>query len=101
MQFPSQGDLFLFILLGLIAAAGFYFLSQAYRLAQPSTIAPFEYIYVLLSVIWGYVFWKEILEPQSIIGMVLIVGSGLYIFGSKKVLTKKYVLSIFKTKIRR
>ena len=100
-QLPSKGDLFLFILLGLIAAAGFYFLSQAYRLAQPSTIAPFEYIYVLLSVIWGYVFWKEILEPQSIIGMVLIVGSGLYIFGSKKVLTKKYVLSIFKTKIRR
>ena len=38
-QLPSQGDLFLFILLGLIAAAGFYFLSQAYRLAKPSTIA--------------------------------------------------------------
>ena len=100
-QLPSQGDLFLFFLLGLIAAAGFYFLSQAYRLAQPSTIAPFEYIYVPLSIVWGYVFWKDILEPQSVIGMVLIVGSGLYIFGSKKVLTKKYVLSIFKTKIRR
>ena len=100
-QLPSQGDLFLFIIIGLIAAAGFYFLSQAYRLAQPSTIAPFEYIYVPLSVVWGYVFWKDILEPQSVIGMVLIVGSGLYIFGSKKLLTNKYVLSIFKIKIRR
>jgi S-adenosylmethionine uptake transporter len=100
-QRPSQGDLFLFIIIGLIAAAGFYFLSQAYRLAQPSTIAPFEYIYVPLSVVWGYVFWKDILEPQSVIGMVLIVGSGLYIFGSKKLLTNKYVLSIFKIKIRR
>jgi S-adenosylmethionine uptake transporter len=100
-QLPSQGDMFLFILLGLIAAAGFYCLSQAYRLAQPSTIAPFEYIYIPLSVVWGYVFWKDILEPQSVIGMVLIIGSGLYIFGSKKVLTNKYLLSIFKTKIRR
>ena len=100
-QLPSQDDLFLFIIIGLIAAAGFYFLSQAYRLAQPSTIAPFEYIYVPLSIVWGYVFWKDILEPQSVIGMVLIVGSGLYIFGSKKVLTNKYVLSIFKIKIRR
>lgn len=100
-QLPSQGDLFLLILLGLISAAGFYFLSQAYRLAKPSTIAPFEYIYVPLSVVWGYVFWKETLEPQSIMGMVFIVGSGLYIFGSKKILTKKYLLSIFKTKIRR
>ena len=100
-QFPSQGDLFLFIIIGLISAAGFYFLSQAYRLGQPSTIAPFEYIAVPLSVVWGYIFWKDILEPQSVIGMVLIVGSGLYIFGSKKVLTNKYVLSIFKIKIRR
>lgn len=98
---PSKGDLLLFIMLGLIAAAGFYFLSQAYRLAQPSSIAPFEYIAVPLSVIWGYVFWKDILEFQSVIGMVLIIGSGLYIFGSKKVLTNRYVLSIFKTKIRR
>jgi drug/metabolite transporter (DMT)-like permease len=100
-QLPLQGDLFLFIILGLIAAVGFYFLSQAYRLGQPSTIAPFEYIAVPLSVVWGYVFWKDMLEPQSVIGMVLIVGSGLYIFGSKKILTNKYVLSIFKIKIRR
>jgi drug/metabolite transporter (DMT)-like permease len=100
-QLPSQSDLFLFIVLGLIAAAGFYFLSQAYRLGRPSTVAPFEYISVPLSVVWGYVFWKDILEPQSVIGMVLIVGSGLYIFGSKKLLTNKYVLSTFKIKIRR
>jgi S-adenosylmethionine uptake transporter len=89
------------MILGLIAAAGFYFLSQAYRLAQPSTIAPFEYISVPLSAIWGYLFWKDIPEIQSFIGMVLIVGSGLCIYGSKKGLTNKYVLSIFKMKIRR
>jgi drug/metabolite transporter (DMT)-like permease len=100
-QFPSQVDLFIFMILGLIAAAGFYFLSQAYRLAQPSTIAPFEYISVPLSAIWGYLFWKDIPEIQSFIGMVLIVGSGLCIYGSKKGLTNKYVLSIFKMKIRR
>jgi len=100
-RLPSQGDLLLFIVLGLIAAAGFYFLSQAYRLAQPSTIAPFEYISVPLSVMWGYIFWKDILEFESVIGMLLIVGSGLHIFGGKKGLTNKYVLSIFKIRIRR
>jgi S-adenosylmethionine uptake transporter len=95
-KIPSQGDLFLFIMIGLFAAVGLYFLSQAYRLGQPSTVAPFEYIFVPLSVIWGYIFWKDTLEPHSIIGMVLIIGSGLYIFRSKKVLTNKSVLSIFK-----
>jgi drug/metabolite transporter (DMT)-like permease len=100
-QLPSQGDLFLLILIGLIAAMGFYFLSQAYRLAQPSTIASFEYTAVPLSVVLGYIFWKDIPGPQSIIGIMLIVGSGLYIFGSKKLLANRYVLSIFKIKIRK
>jgi drug/metabolite transporter (DMT)-like permease len=100
-QVPDRGDLFLLILLGLIAALGFYFLSQAYRLAPPSAIAPFEYTAVPLSVVLGYIFWKDILGPQSVIGIVLIVSSGLYIFGSKKLLTNRYVLSFFKIKIRK
>jgi drug/metabolite transporter (DMT)-like permease len=54
-----------------------------------------------LSVVWGYLFFKDILEFQSIAGMVLIIGSGLYILGSKKVLANRYVLSIFKIKSRK
>jgi drug/metabolite transporter (DMT)-like permease len=95
-KLPPRGDLFLFLLIGLFAALGLYFLSQAYRLGQPSTVAPFEYIFVPLSVIWGYVFFKDILELYSIIGMVLIIVSGLYIFRSKKVFTSKSVISMFK-----
>lgn len=100
-QLPARGDLFLLIVVGLIAAVGFYFLSQAYRLAPPPVIAPFEYTAVPVSVVLGYIFWKDIPEPQSIIGIVLIVGSGLYIFLSKKLLSNRYVLSLFKIKIRR
>ena len=101
-RFPSPVDSFIFLSLGLLAAAGFFSLSQAYRLAQPSKIASFEYIAVPLSVLWGYLFWKDILELQSIVGMMLIVGSGLYIFKGKKGLAaNRYVLSLFKNKIRR
>jgi S-adenosylmethionine uptake transporter len=92
-KIPTQSDLFLFLMLGLFAAVGLYCLSQAYRLGQPSTVAPFEYIFVPLSVIWGYLFWKDILELHSVIGMLLIIGSGLYIFRSKKVVTSKSVIS--------
>jgi len=52
-------------------------------------------------VILGYIFWKDILGPQSIIGIMLIVGSGLYIFGSKKLLTNRYLSSFYKIKIRK
>ena len=100
-RIPAQEDLILLITIGFISAAGFYCLSQAYRLAQPSVIAPFEYIAVPLGVIWGYLFFKDSLGYQSVIGMMLIVGSGLYIFGRKNGLTNKYVLSIFKIKSRK
>ena len=82
---PAQEDLLVLIVIGFIAAAGFYCLSQAYRLAQPSMIAPFEYIAVPLSVIWGYMFFKDTLDYQSVTGMMLVVGSGLYIFRTKLV----------------
>ena len=100
-RIPAREDLILLIAIGFISAAGFYCLSQAYRLAQPSVIAPFEYIAVPLGVIWGYLFFKDTLGYQSFIGMMLIVGSGLYIFGRNNGLTNKYVLSIFKIKSRK
>lgn len=100
-RFPARGDFIIFLSLGLIAAAGFYFLSQAYRLAKPSTIAPFEYVAVPLSIIWGYLVWRDVLEFQAIIGMVFIVGSGLYMFLGEKGFSNRYLLSLFKIKIRR
>lgn len=100
-RLPTPAHLIFLILVGIIAGTGFYCLSQAYRLAQPSVIAPFEYIAVPLGVIWGYLFFKDALDYQSVAGMLLIVGSGLYIFSRKNGLTNKYILSIFKIKFRR
>ena len=77
-------DLLFFLGIGLIASLGIYCLSQAYRLEEPSKIAPFEYTAVPLSVVWGYLFFNDVLEIQSVIGIILIIGSGLYIFQSKK-----------------
>jgi S-adenosylmethionine uptake transporter len=76
---PPWSDLGLMALCGLIAGLGFYFLAQAYRMTNVSTVATFEYIAVPLSVVWGYLFWRELPGPHSILGMLLIVGSGLYV----------------------
>jgi S-adenosylmethionine uptake transporter len=83
-KIPSRVDLSFIFLLGLIAASGFYCLSQAYRLAPPSTLAPFEYFAVFLGVVWGYMVWGEVPEVQAIVGIVLIVGSGLYSYVAGK-----------------
>ena len=100
-QIPLSHDWPLLILLGLMTAVGFYCLSQAYRMAEPASIAPLEYIAVPLSVLWGYLFWNEALPLRSYVAMLLIIGSGLYIFGYDSNFGKKYLIYLFKTKIRR
>lgn len=97
--FPAQFDLLLLISIGLIAAFGFFFLSQAYRLAQPSMVAPFEYTAVLFSLLWGYIIWNDILGVRLIMGIFLIVGSGLYIFLRKPVIESTFGSKYFRKRI--
>jgi len=77
---PPWPDLGLMALCGAIAAFGFYFLSQAYRVAPAATVAPFEYVALLWAVAWGYAVWGDLPAPQTWAGVALVVGSGFYLF---------------------
>ena len=65
--------------IGIASSIGGYMISQAYRLSEAGLIAPFEYTSLILSVFWGIIIWNEWLNPLSIIGIFLIIASGVYI----------------------
>lgn len=88
---PGPRDLALMALCGLIAGVGFYCLSQAYRVAPPSLVAPFEYTALPWAVLWGYLFWRELPAGPTLVGIVLIVGSGLYILHRENVRGRRMV----------
>lgn len=88
---PAGRDLALIALCGLIAGAGFYCLSQAYRVASASVVAPFEYSSLPWAILWGYVVWSELPGPWTIAGVALIVGSGLYIIHREGVRGRRVV----------
>ena len=69
-----------FIGLGLNSAVIGYCLSQAYRLSDAATVAPFEYLGLPLAVFWGWVVFAEFPQWEIWIGMALIIGSGLFVF---------------------
>jgi drug/metabolite transporter (DMT)-like permease len=77
---PGSFDLLLMLIIGLIAAIGFYCLSQAYCVSEASAIAPFEFTYILWAVMFGYLFWNETPGPTTFIGIAVLVGSSLYIW---------------------
>jgi S-adenosylmethionine uptake transporter len=77
---PESSDWYLLVGLGTVSAVVGYSLSQAYRMASAATIAPFEYVALPLAVFWGWFLWGEFPGPAILVGIVLIVGSGLFVF---------------------
>lgn len=82
---PTFTDAVLISITGLIAAIGFFALAQAYRLAEATTVAPFEYVMLLMGVIWGFVFWHEVPDFFAVVGMLLVVSSGIILLPRRKV----------------
>jgi drug/metabolite transporter (DMT)-like permease len=76
---PTTTDMWLILATGFIAAIGFYCLAQAYLVAQATIVAPFEYIMLILGILWGFLFWREIPDFFTILGALLIITSGLII----------------------
>lgn len=76
---PEWSDVPVFFFLGFAVAFGGYFISQAYRVAEAGFVAPFEYLALPLSVLWGFLVLDEVLDIYSWLGIFLIVGSGLFI----------------------
>ena len=77
---PNSFDLALMLVIGLIAVIGFYCLSRAYCSAEASAIAPFEFTYILWAVLFGYLFWSEVPGATTVVGVLILVSSSLYIW---------------------
>jgi len=82
---PAPQDIWLFGLLGLLSAGVGYALAQAYRLGNAATIAPFEYVALPLAIFWGWAIWGDLPDIWVLAGILLIAGSGLYVFLRERV----------------
>ena len=81
----SQADWPIFVVLGCASAFGGFFISQAYRTAEAAFVAPFEYIAMPLAILWSIIIFNEPPEITVMIGIALIVMSGLYVVWREQV----------------
>lgn len=63
----------LLIAAGLLANISQLFMSYAYSLAPAGQIGPMNYIAIIFAGIWGFVFWHELPDLFSIIGIFIIL----------------------------
>ncbi len=76
---PGDGHLLKFIQLGMIGGAASFLMIVAYRNAPAAVNAPFDYIALLWSALWGWVIWHETPDTLVWLGAAIVVAAGLYI----------------------
>jgi len=72
------------IFTGVIAAVAFLSIFTAYRIASPAVISPFEYSILVWASMNGWLFFDEVPNTRTVVGMTLIVCGGIYIFIREK-----------------
>ena len=65
--------------LGLSGALGQHFITEAFRHAPASVIAPFEYTAMLWAVAIDWTFWDVLPNNRTLFGGAIIISSGLYL----------------------
>lgn len=77
-SWPVPADYPIFLIIGVGIGVGGYLISQAYRVAEASYVAPFEYLALPMSVVWGMLVFDEFPGGWDYFGMALILGAGLF-----------------------
>jgi len=78
-QSVQGGDAGWLIVMGISGAAGQVFITEAFKRAPVSVIAPFEYSSLFWGVLLDLAIWGELPGPIVFAGAAVIVGSGLYL----------------------
>ncbi|PZQ48984.1 MAG: EamA family transporter [Rhodovulum sulfidophilum] len=76
---PSAWEAALLVGAGLIGGVGQILLTESYRHAEASVVAPFEYTSMLLAIALGYFVFAEAPTGSTLGGAALIVLAGLFI----------------------
>lgn len=76
---PDPTSAALLILAGLLGGVGQIFLTESYREAQASVVAPFEYISIVFAIVIGYWVFDEVPSQTTLTGAAIVVFAGILI----------------------
>jgi drug/metabolite transporter (DMT)-like permease len=76
---PTLRHAMLFLLLGATGAVGHFLLIKALELERASALSPFGYMQLIWVTLLGYLIFGDLPDEHAVAGMMIIVGSGLYV----------------------
>lgn len=83
---PFNGqELFALLLLGVVSCSAHLMITRSLKLAPASVLAPLQYTLLLWAIVFGWVFFGDFPDNQTLAGAAIIVIAGMFIFHRAKV----------------
>lgn len=92
---PTWPQAGLLIFVGLAGGVGQILLTQGYRYADASTVAPFDYVNMIWAILIGWFLFAEIPVWQVLVGSAIVIAAGIF------VIYREHRLGLDRTKDRR
>ena len=87
--FPHGLAVWTLLGVGLVSTISHLFISFALRFAPAATVAPLQYLEIVSATALGYIFFDDFPDLLTWFGIIIIVGSGLYVFIRERALEKR------------
>lgn len=76
---PTATEALILVTLGGISGVAQMLMTAAYRSGETTLVAPFEYAAILWTMSVGWLVWDEVPGVPTVVGVAILIGSGLYI----------------------
>jgi drug/metabolite transporter (DMT)-like permease len=86
---PGAGEFAALAATGVLGGLSHLLLTESYRHAPASVVAPFDYVSLLWAFFFGFVLFGEIPSSHVYAGAVIVVGSGLFVIWRERNRGKK------------
>lgn len=91
---PGEVELAALVGIGICGGLGHIVLTESYRFAPASLIAPFDYTSMLWALFVGYLAFGELPTALGFLGAAVIVGAGLFVIWRERQLGRARALSV-------
>lgn len=82
---PEGRFIWFLLMVGVAATISHIFLSYAIRITPTAVIAPTQYLEIVTAAIVGYFIFNDLLNGLALVGAIIIVASGLYVFWREQI----------------
>ncbi|HVT25578.1 MAG TPA: DMT family transporter, partial [Rhizomicrobium sp.] len=86
---PDAHMAFWLVLSGVFGGVGQICMTYSYRYAEPSLLAPFDYVAMVWATALGYLLFADVPQMMVLIGAGVVIAAGLFIVWRERRLHKK------------